>query len=36
MTFAFDTLGYAKHPHGAGVPIKRAEAHAEATLALFN
>lgn len=30
MTFAFDTLGYAKHLHGAGVPINQAEAHAEA------
>ena len=30
MTFAFDTLGYAKHLKGAGVPLDQAEAHAEA------
>ena len=30
MAFAFDTLGYAKHPRDAGVPQDQAEAHAEA------
>jgi hypothetical protein len=30
MAFAFDTLGYAKHPRDVGVPQDQAEAHAEA------
>jgi hypothetical protein len=30
MTFALDTLGYAKHLRDHGVPQQQAEAHAEA------
>jgi len=30
MVFALDTLGYAKHLRGRGVPSDQAEAHAEA------
>jgi hypothetical protein len=30
MVFALDTLGYAKHLRGHGVPSDQAEAHAEA------
>ncbi len=35
MAFAFDTLGYAKHLRGAGVPPNQAEAHAEAARAFI-
>ena len=30
MAFAFDTLGYAKRLHDAGIPRPQAEVHAEA------
>ena len=30
MTASFDTLGYAKHLHAAGITAKQSEAHAEA------
>ena len=30
MAFAFDTLGYTKRLHDAGIPRPQAEAHAEA------
>jgi hypothetical protein len=30
MTYAFDTLGYAKRLRDAGISVEQAEAHAEA------